>query len=252
MMRRATILAGLLAPIGAAPAHAGPLADIEERGCLYQWEIGGALHELPSADAARYAGGALHYCPDERGEVHDGRLLEAVRKDDAGLCYFGEWGVELAGTRANGIRIRTPLRAAYPGNFVRMQIGDGACPRQDDKGYIANDGVPDGLFLAVMRLWDAMLRSPEAFDDALAPGAGSHAKELRAYLSDPHAADLLHIVVVKAGNDYRVLGARDPGPAIPFEMLIDAGEKYLEVPIFVGLDWRDGVLKIVSVSEGKY
>jgi hypothetical protein len=102
----------------------------------------------------------------------------------------------------------------------------------------------------MLKLWQAMLRSPKAYEEALADDATGDLAVLRDWLARPGAADHLRLVSIRAHASSAAPGGREP--AVSLEWRIDATSGGMSVPYRVGFDWRGGVLKIVAVGEGKY
>lgn len=254
-MRYAFLVLGVMTLFAAAPANADPIDEFVAQTCHhYQWNMRGVLRERSDADRKRFGeGAALYFCRnDENQEVFSADILEAPHEDAIGLCVFGKWSVQLKGTRANGYYVSRESDIGSSSGSVMMRIKDGACPRQDDLSYIANENVPDGLFLQMLQLWQAMLRSPKAYEDALADDAKGDLALLRDWFARPGAAEHLRLMSVRAHNSYISPDESARGPAVALEWHIDANSGGVSAPYFVSFDWRGGVPKIVAVGEGKY
>lgn len=63
---------------------------------------------------------------------------------DAGVCYF--W------VRDMDEKVVPPQ---FPKRSLMMSVAHGGCPAQDDGGYILNSNVPDGVFAALLKQWNA-------------------------------------------------------------------------------------------------
>ena len=100
-------------------------------------------------EAGKFGRGSAAYICTRDGARTAGEFATPVATGEAGVCYF--W-------------IRD-MEAKLPGNkspkrYLKMSVADGACPAQDDPGYIDNFDVPDGIFATLVTRWNATGLSP--------------------------------------------------------------------------------------------
>jgi hypothetical protein len=220
--------------------------------CHYQWDMSGVLRERSDEDHRRYGGG-LHYCVDKGGRV-SATVLEPVRDDGEGGCYFSSWNAAVEGNEKTGFIIPKSARVAeyYPGGSVQMQPKpkSGACPRQDDKGYILNDGVPDSVFLEILAMWKQAVIDPSHIEKLFV--SKSDAKGVRDFIETCRKENLpIRIDSISNNMGFLMSGVRDKGTAVPLILNVawdwDAPSPGMLIDVVV----HDGRLKFGTVADYK-
>lgn len=229
--------------IAASPSSAQPL----DNDCHYQWNVDRVLHNRPASERARFVGGALRYCQWGDQLPYLAELLDPVRKDDLGLCFYEAQSVKLERSPSGDlVEPGGLIVGVWQSSHTRMLQQNGTCPRQDDDGYIDNIHVPDDQFLSLLNFWNDIRRSPGDFDEAVVSSAAADAGGLKSWLVDPKVAKDIRLSTISAvsGLSLPENGQR----AVHFELNIAI---YPGGGFFIDVDRVGKAWQIVRVTDFK-
>lgn len=214
--------------------------------CHFEWDMNGILQHQSEFYHKQYSGGAVRVCVDSKGKLLDGELFDAPEKNRLGLCSVRSWIVPL---KRNGGSVEPRSEPIYgnEGVTVRMLETDHACPRQDDPDYVTAGTVPDGVFLHLLHMWNAISRSP---DDVRALSATGVKPSWQDDLIEALKDETRHIRLagIRADAQVHVKGDPNGGWSTRYEITVHEGDE-LTSWYDIGVDWVDGQFRIVSISH---
>lgn len=115
------------------------------------------------------AGGAVRVCiPQDKRlpTVYD--ALSRVTEGPLGVCRYTSHRI-FQNTEQNKWALTPPPDKDYLGRAgVMMAISPGKCPLQGGPAYIGTENVSEGMFLEIVRFWEHITASRDAFDAAFA------------------------------------------------------------------------------------
>jgi hypothetical protein len=227
-MRLLLLSIGLLASVMAS-AWAGCGTANRGEHCGYEPN---AAKYYPD-EAGRFGAGSAAYVCARDGVRTVGEFATPVASGEAGVCYF--W--------IRDMTAKVP-ESAFPKRYLKMRVANGACPGQDDPGYIDNKDVPDGIFAALVTRWNA---AGFAFPPLTAEGRKAGQLDFNAMLATPEGRKRLKLAAIYLD---------ELGPDMEFESKTRATVADLVVTdsmkpsenYYFGVDWSNGDFRIVSVN----
>ncbi len=251
---RNLILTMLVATAFAAPAHA------QTTDAVCGWTDGANVF---TAQGMPFTGQTVRICRGPEGEVRHARLYSAPRHNGFGLCSVTTQDITLE-PRSNGRFIEPqndPQRGWGP--YLRAQMHDDPCPAAgEDDGYVASDGVPDGVFATLGGMWQAMRAEPSLVAHMLAPLYARNgerepeeldrdARGLAEDMADPRTASRLVLTAIVSAPDTYPDGGRDHTRSQTFKLIVHMKgdwREWREIEIdWTGQGWR--IVRIAFVSE---
>jgi hypothetical protein len=233
-MRLFLLSIGLLAGV-MANAWAGCATASRGEHCGYEPN---AAKYFPD-EAGRFGAGSAAYVCMRDGVRTAGEFATPVASGDAGVCYF--W--------IRDMTAKVP-GSEFPKRYLKMRVANGACPGQDDPGYIDNRDVPDGIFAAVVARWKATglpSGSGFAFPPLTANGRKSGQVDFNALLKTPEGRKRLKLVAVYLDELGPDMGFESKTRAAVADLVVTDSAKPSENYYF-GVDWSNGDFRIVTVN----
>ncbi|HEX4860313.1 MAG TPA: hypothetical protein VFV07_03690 [Rhizomicrobium sp.] len=208
---------------------------------------GRGVHCGYDLDAAKYypdeakkfgAGSAAYICTRD-GARTAGVFATPVAAGEAGVCYF--W--------VRNMDAKVPENE-FPKRYLKMHVASGACPAQDDFGYIDDDNVPDGVFAALVTRWNTTGLLPGkgfAFPPLTAEQRKSGQVDFDAMLRTSEGRKRFKLVAVYADEFAPDTLFPSAKRAAGIDLIVTDSLKPAETYYFV-VDWSDGDFRIVAVN----
>ena len=220
-------LLGLCILLGAT---ASARADETAPACSYEWD---AAKYFPAEAANFGAGSAVRVCT--RDGVKKANLFATpIARGQAGVCYF--WVSFEDGA---------PPQTEHVKRYLRMQLANGACPRQDDAGYLDNDDVPDGVFAELTRRWNA---GRFAFPPMSAEDRGSGMADFAALTKTVDGRKRFKLTAMSTDAAQPDMTISPDVQAATIDMIVGDSEHPCK-RYFLAVDWMDGDFKILKVTQ---
>ena len=224
------LLAGVMANAWAGCATAS-------RGMHCGYDFNAAKYY--SDETKKFGAGSAAYICMRDGVQTSGNFATPVAAGDAGVCYF----------RLRNMDAKVPENE-FPKRYLKMRVATGACPAQDDPGYLDNDDVPDGVFSALVTRWNATGLSPGggfAFPPLTIEQRKSGQVDFNAMLATPEGRKRFKLAAVYADD----FGPDSVFPwtkrASAIDLVVTDSTEPAETYYFVA-DWSKGDFRIVAVN----
>jgi hypothetical protein len=229
--------------------------------CKYDQDVASYFPDQPKLEVLQ--GSSVHVCTYSYDGQHEAELVLPAVKSQTDVCIVRSMEIFLTPGKDGHLVESTPTAEWKESHrrqdmfrpLTEMQPATGACPPPGDKGYMRVNDVPDGTFLALMKLWRLIISSPDKFDQnlALVPATEKNNAQfarLKAVLTKPALLSQIHLRSVSLNSSG--LGREVGEPASTLLGVPDFSLSFgdpNDPTMFYSLcvDWVDGGFKVIGV-----
>ncbi|HEY1632891.1 MAG TPA: hypothetical protein VGF56_16355 [Rhizomicrobium sp.] len=203
-----TILVGQVVPASAADLYAERL-DLHQN-CYMERNP----QSLVRGREVHFSEVAVKICESDNGAPIYAWSYDAPFHTSLGLCAARVTPFIVKRDKAGALYhpVNDPANEWIEPGVALLRTGSATCPPADDGAYIDANGVPDGEFLELLSLWDAIRADPRLLDGLAAGVAARDRSELTRVhraLADPQFP--LRVTAIAAERQDREWQSGEPG-----------------------------------------